>query len=416
MLKGRYHESSNESRSALTGRIAGFGVSHRDTLSSYYHLATIVRLEGRYDEALQYAQHAIHGREILLGADHPDTLRAKIVKARVMLATAITLKDLDEVETLLVDSSNRLSPTLSDTHPIIMSCRSYRALIMQRRGKYEAAEQMNSATLSSQQSGPWMDPATHPDTLTSKHQLAEIIWLKEGCKAADALSEEVYLARTDILTNGTLAGDDFHPDQLTSLQLRAIVLSGLGEHALALEKINLVLSARISLLGANHPKTYYTQTWKAEILRVQLPSEPAKRSHMLDEIDKMHRQAVDGLTAIFGSQHQYTLQCLTHLALAKAERGKEGWEESATIFGVVYRAYRHSVGELHPRTLKAKGRLADAVGRIGRREEGRDLWRSTVGGFSRVSGVESHLCIKACEGYEAFLAKYSVAGEEKREE
>lgn len=408
LLKGRYLDASTECRKSLAGRTSSFGISHIDTLSSFHHMSTILRMEGRYEEAVHYASEAIRGRENILGQDHPDTLQSKIVKALALLSTTVTLAEFDEVETLLVDSSNRLSTTLTEAHPIIIGCRSDRALIMLGRGKYDAAEQMNSVTLSVRQQGPWMEPTTHPDTLTSKHQLAEVLWLKEGCRAADSLSEEALVERTDILTHGTLTGDDFHPDQLSSLHLRAIILSGLGEHSQASQKIELALMGRIKLLGNNHPQVYESMTWKGEIMRWQLPTDPAKKSHCLDEIDALHRKALDGLTVIFGSQHQKTLQCMTNFALAKSERGAAGHSEAATIFHTVYRAYRHSVGELHPETLKAESRLAEAMGLVSPsyHHEAKMLWREACGGFSKAFGVDAYLTSAAYKGYEKFLRTF----------
>ncbi|EPE27045.1 P-loop containing nucleoside triphosphate hydrolase [Glarea lozoyensis ATCC 20868] len=405
MLKGCCQEASIKCRSALAGRTSSFGISHTDTLSSLRHLSCNLRLQGKYEEALQYAHQAIRGSEILLGTNHPTTLLAQITKCKILLATAVTTEDLDNLEALLVNSANHLTPIISDNHPVILTCRSDRALIKQRLGKYAAAEQMNRATLLSRESGPWEHSQRNPDTLTSKHQLTELLFLKEGAKAADLLSEEVCQLRTEVLTSGTLKEEDFHPDQLSSLHLRAMILSELGQHNEALEEISLVLEARLSLLGANHSDVYSTQTSKAEILRLQLPSETPKRTMMLNEIDSLNRTALDGLTQIFGSQHQSTLRALTHLALGRSERGKDGHEEAASLLGVAYIAYRNSVGDEHPETSWAKGRLADALGRVGKWDEGRRLWRECVGGWARAEGVGSYLYGRACGGLERFLAR-----------
>jgi hypothetical protein len=60
---------------------------------------------------------------------------------------------------------------------------------MLARVRYDAAQQITSAVLSARENRPWLEPATHPDTLTSKHILSEVLRLKEGCKAAEAMSE-----------------------------------------------------------------------------------------------------------------------------------------------------------------------------------------------------------------------------------
>ncbi|KAH8668133.1 hypothetical protein BGZ60DRAFT_44295 [Tricladium varicosporioides] len=409
MLKGRYQDAAISCRKALADRTTFLGSSHKDTLASFHHLATILRLEGKFDEALHYSQEAIRGRETILGPDHPDTLQSKLVKARILMSVATSLSNFDEAESLLVDSSNRLSAILTEAHPIVIACRSDRAAIMLARGKYEASEQMNRATLSAREHGPWTEPSTHPDTLTSKHQLAELLRYKEGCRAADALSEEALTERTEILTNGTLTGNDFHPDQLTSLHHRAIVLSGLGEHQAALQKIDFALTGRRTILGSTHPDVYMSMTWKGEIMRSQLPSDSSHRNQALDAIEELHRQALEGLTWIFGSEHQNTLQCVTNIALAKNERGPSGHAEAETLYRHVYRAYQRNLGDLHPETLKSKSRLAEAMRILSPvyHTEAKKMWREACAGFSKIFGADAYLTIAAYKGYEKFLKTYT---------
>jgi tetratricopeptide (TPR) repeat protein len=407
MLKGRYQEASIQCRSALAGRTTTLGISHPDTLSSLDHLAIILHLQGLYSEALQYSHQAIRTSELLLGLFHPSTLLFNLTKSEILLSAAVTTTEFDDIEALLVDSSNRLAAVLGENHPRIMTARCERALIMQKRGKYEAAEQMNRATLCSRSEGPWSNSERHSDTLTSKHQLAEIIYSREGAKSADALSEEVLLARTEVLTNETIEGDDFHPDQLRSLQLRAKILLDLGNHELALEKINLVLTARLIFLGAAHLDVYTAQSTKAEILRLNLPTDPGKKFQLLAEIELLHRHALQGLTQLFGSQHHATLTCLAYLALAKGET-REGAVEAAELLGIAYEGWKNAVGEFHPECLKVRGRLADANGRIGRWELGKEGWRGVVGGWAKTEGVGSWSYKEACRGYEDYLKRYEA--------
>ena len=130
MLKGRFYDAEVECRKALVGRTTELGSDHIDTLDSFHHLAEILRRAGKFEEAKQYIQEAIHGRETRLGFDHPDTVQSRAVKARILLARAISLADFDEAETLLVNAATKLSVALSDLHPVVMNCKSDRALIV----------------------------------------------------------------------------------------------------------------------------------------------------------------------------------------------------------------------------------------------------------------------------------------------
>lgn len=320
----------------------------------------------------------------------------------------MSINDYDEAETLLLGCTDRLGAILSNSHPLAISCRSELALIFLARGNYEIAEQMNESALIAREHGPWLEASTHPDTLISKHQLAEVVRLKEGCKAADILSERVFTDRTAILTSGTLTGHDFHPDQLTSLHHRAIVLSGLKQHLPALQKIDLALTARKSLLGDDHPDVYLSMTWKGEIMRAQLPRYQSERAQTLDTIESLHKHALEGLSWIFGPEHQSTLQCATNLALLKNERGGSSKSEAEDLYRQIYKSYQRTLGDLHPETLKSKGRYAEAMraSSVGNHSEAKKLWRESCAGFAKVYGPDAWLTVKAYKEYEKFLRTY----------
>jgi tetratricopeptide (TPR) repeat protein len=406
--KGRYNEAAIECRRALVERTTNLGVSSPDTFTSYHNLAEILRRDGRFEDAFRNIQEAIRGRESIFGPNSSLVHHSRLVKAEILIARAISLADLDEAETLLVNSMNRLSSTLSNTHPLVITCQSDRAQIMLARGKYDAAEQINTAVLSEREQGPWLESVTHPDTLQSKHQLAEVLRLKEGCRAADTLSDKCFVERTGVLTNGTFVGEDFHPDQLTSLHHRAIVLSGLGQHHVALQKIDIALMGRRAILGADHPDVFLSMTWKGEIMRSQLQRYQSERAQTLDTIENLHKHALEGLTFIFGPEHQNTLQCSTNLALVKQERGGSSRAEAEGLYKQIYNAYAKNLGDLHPETLKSKSRLAEAMRALNAscHQEAKKMWRESCAGFAKIYGVDAYVTVTAYKGYENFLKVY----------
>ncbi|KAH6724395.1 hypothetical protein BKA61DRAFT_465109 [Leptodontidium sp. MPI-SDFR-AT-0119] len=408
MYKGRFRDAASECRKALAERKTSLGSSYPDTLTSCHNLAEILKRDGQISEALRYIQGALVGRESILGVDHPETLHSRFVKASILRCKAVSTNDFDEAETLVLGCMDRLSSVLSSSHPLVISCRSELALIMFARGNYEMAEQMNQAALNAREQGPWLEASTHPDTLTSKHQLAEVFRLKEGCKSADVLSETVFTDRTAVLTNGTLAENDFHPDQLTSLHHRAIVLSGLKQHLPALQKIDLALTARKALLGDDHPDVYMSMTWKGEIMRAQLPRYQSERVQTLDTIESLHKQALEGLSWIFGPEHRSTLQCATNLALLKNERGGSSKAEAETMYRQIYKSYQRNLGDLHPETLKAKGRYAESIraSSVSNHSQAKKLWRESCAGFAKAYGPDAWVTVKAYKEYEKFLRTY----------
>ncbi|KAI6709067.1 hypothetical protein JHW43_008404 [Diplocarpon mali] len=408
MHKGRYREATAACLEALAERKSSLGSSYPDTLVSCHNLAEILKRKGQYSEALRYIQGALVGMESILGQDHPETVQSRAVKASILRCKAISLEDYDEAEKLLVGCIDRLDGVLSTSHPLVVAYRSELALIFLARGNYEIAEQINRSALSKREHGPWLDASTHPDTLTSKYQLVEVLRLKEGCKTVDVLSEQVLNDRTASLTSGTLAGDDFHPDQLASLHQRAIVLSGLQQHVPALQKIELALSARKSLLGDDHPDVFMSMTWKGEIMRAQLPRYQSERAQTLDTIESLHKEAHEGLSWVCGPDHQNTLQCATNLALLKNERGSSSRSEAEGLYRQIFKSYQRTLGDLHPETLKSRARYAEALraSSVGNHSQAKRLWRESCSGFAKVYGPDAYVTATAYKEYEKFLRTY----------
>ncbi|EDN91439.1 hypothetical protein SS1G_00842 [Sclerotinia sclerotiorum 1980 UF-70] len=327
------------------------------------------------------------------GDEHPQTQYIKSLKAKILLSKAVSYSDYIEVESILTNAADILTAQLSDSHPLVLTCRSNIALVMLAQGRYDEALTINRAVLTAREHGPWLD---------------QCLRLKEGCHAAQNLSSQVLVDRTQIYTDGTFEGDDFHPEQLTSLHLQALILAGLGQHSGALHKMDLVLIGRKRVLGESHPDYLNSLTCKGEILRGQLPLEDG-REEMLDTIDALHGRALEGLTRVFGSQHHWTLQCLSYMAAAKRERGDAlSYTEAAGLYRHISRAYEGNMGDLHPETVRAKAHLAEVMHLLGNRpEEAKKVFREACAGLAKVFGSDAHATITAYRGYEKFAKDLS---------
>ncbi|TGO47076.1 hypothetical protein BOTNAR_0546g00030 [Botryotinia narcissicola] len=408
MLIGNYQAAEIEFSTAFRKRATFLGTNHPDTLISCQHLANVLHKSGRFNDALRFVEGAIRGSQMSQGDEHPQTQYIKSLKARILLSKAVSSSDYNEVESLLTNAADVLTTHLSDSHPLVLTCRSNIALVMLAQGRYDEALTMNRAVLTAREHGPWLDRERHPDILTSRHQIAECLRLKEGCHAAQSLSSQVLVDRTQIYTEGTFESDDFHPEQLTSLHLQALILAGLGQHSGALHKMDLVLFGRKRVLGESHPDYLNSLTCRGEIIRGQLPLEEG-REEMLDTIVALHGKALEGLTRVFGSQHHWTLQCLSYMAAAKRERGDAlSYTEAAGLYRHISRAYEGNMGDLHPETVRAKAHLAEVMHLLGNRpEEAKKVFREACAGLAKVFGSDAHATITAYRGYEKFAKDLS---------
>lgn len=168
------------------------------------------------------------------------------------------------------------------------------------------------------------------------------------------------------------------------------------------------MTGRNAILGSDHPDTYLSLTWKGEIMRSQLPSYQSQRAQTLDAIDALHNAALEGLSYILGAEHQNTLQCITNMAFAKHERGTSCYGVAEALYRQAYRSYQRNLGDLHPKTLKSKTRLAEAMRAVssGNQAEAKRMWREACAGFAKVFGVEAYVTVNAYKGYEKFLKNY----------
>jgi tetratricopeptide (TPR) repeat protein len=420
MLKGNFKEAEGQSRDALAMKTKHLGPDHRDTLTSAHVLAEVLMKAGKFDEGLHHIQHAFHGRGSVLGSQHPDTLHSKMICASLLFAKALTLGDYEEAEKMLLDCSSGLTKVLSDRHPLVLTSNSVLALVQFAQGKYNASEKLNGTVLAARQNGPWQESKSHPDSLTSMHQLMEVFRLGGRLSAADEMSKFILDERTRVLTKGSQTGNDFHPDQLSSFHHRAIVLSLRGSqatgseatnlHVEAVRMIDMALKGRAAILGPEHPDVFFSMTWRGEILRAEQRSQnlyPAERAAKLNAIDGLHSDALKSLTLIFGPEHRNTLQCKINLAAAKLERETLSHFETAyNLYNDVFSANCRNLGELHPETLKSKTSLARAMKLADpkKHDEAKRLWMEACGGFAKVFGLDGLGTVTAYREYEEFFA------------
>ena len=173
------------------------------------------------------------------------------------------------------------------------------------QGRYSLAEYAYRHAYRARGADPELS-AEHPDTLTSRSNLALVLWDLGRHEEAEAEHRAVLQARTRIL------GAE-HPDTLTSRSNLALVLWDLGRHEEAEAEHRAVLQARTRILGAEHPDTLTSRSNLAAILR-----------HLgrLEEAEAEHRAVLDTRTRTLGAQHPDTLTSRNNLALVLRDLGR----------------------------------------------------------------------------------------------
>ena len=236
-----------------------------------------------------------------------------------------------------------------------LACRAARVLAVQ--GSYVAARDLSARLV-----GSWTESlgATHPDTLTAAHHLANALgWLGDYVAARD-LDRETLAARRSIL------GWD-HPDTLWVAHSLAIELAGLGDYVAARELDEDTLARSRARLGERHPDTLRSANSLANDLAALGEYESAR---------DLHRETLHRRRATLGEDHPDTLWSAHSLANALNALGRH--EEARELYQGALKRRRTVLGQNHPDTLWSAHSLANALNALGRHEEALELHEETL--------------------------------------
>ena len=218
---------------------------------------------------------------------------------------------------------------LGPDHPDTLTTRHQIALEIAARGDHAAAEaeyrDVLTATL--RVLGP-----DHPDTLTTRHNIAREIAARGDHTAAEAEYRDVLTANLRVL------GPD-HPHTLTTRHQIALEIAERGDHTAAEAEYRDVLTAELRVLGPDHPSTLTT--------RHQIAREIAARGdHTAAEAE--YRDVLTAELRVLGPDHPSTLTTRHNIALEMAERGDHAAAEAE--YRDVLTAKLRVLGPDHPDT------------------------------------------------------------------
>ncbi|ETS73709.1 hypothetical protein PFICI_14655 [Pestalotiopsis fici W106-1] len=278
---------------------------------------------GRYGAAEAMLRKAVEIREKILGGDRSDALEAPSKHHLDMLISvdllAIVLEKqgkYEEAEQLHQQALNGREKALGKDHPDTLRSASNLALVFEEQGKHEEAEQMNRAVLDSREKAIGKE---HPDTLISASNLAWVLIDQGKHEEADQLHRRVFDSREKVLGR-------HHPDTLDSVQSIAWMLGDQGKHEEAEQLNRRTVDSREKLLGKDHPDTLSSVQELAWVL---------KKQGKYEEAEQVGRRALDGREKVLGKDHPDTLSSVKELSWVLRKQGKYEEAEQMDLWPLI---------------------------------------------------------------------------------
>jgi len=212
--------------------------------------------------------------------------------------------------------------------------------------------------------------ADHPDTLTTRNNLASAYDSAGRFGEAIELYEQVLADRVRVLGND-------HPDTLNTRSNLALAYYYVGRFGEAIELFEQVLAERERVLGADHPDTLTTRS------NLALAYESVGR---FGEAIELFEQVLDECKRLLGADHPVTLTVRNNLAGAYKSAGRFG--EAIELFEQVLADRVRVLGADHPDTLTTRSNLALAYYSVGRFGEAIELFEQVLDECKRLLGAD----------------------------
>ncbi|MGE3357398.1 MAG: FxSxx-COOH system tetratricopeptide repeat protein, partial [Acidimicrobiia bacterium] len=191
----------------------------------------------------------------------------------------------------------------------------------------------------------------HPDTLTSRNNLAESYWSVGRYHDAIPLLERTLSEREGLL------GVD-HPDTLTSRHNLAVSYGSVGRYHDAIPLDERTLADYERVLGVDHPDTLTSRNNLAH-------SYWAVGRHQ-DAIP-LHERTLADRERVLGVDHPDTLHSRNNLALSYWSAGRV--DEAISLLERTLADRERVLGVDHPNTLTSRNNLAHSYGTVGRHHD-----------------------------------------------
>ncbi|MFS8202632.1 tetratricopeptide repeat protein [Streptomyces sp. CWNU-52B] len=267
----------------------------------------------------------------------------------------------------LAKAGERHTQRLDQDHIAAIDLRYWQAAAHRFLGDVAEAEPLFREVLQVQERVRGSD---HPDTLTTRHDIARVVAERGDTAEAERLFREVLQVRERVL------GSD-HPNTLSTRHEIARMVARRGDTAESERLHRGVLQVRERVLGSDHPDTLTT---RYDIARVV-----AERGDTA-EAERLFREVLQARERVLGSDHPNTLNTRHDIAWVVARRGDTA--EAERLYREVLQARERVLGSDHPNTLNTRHDIAWVVAERGDTAEAERLFREVLQARERVLGSD----------------------------
>ncbi|MEU5250816.1 FxSxx-COOH system tetratricopeptide repeat protein [Streptomyces longwoodensis] len=254
---------------------------------------------------------------------------------------------------------------LGDTHPNTLSSRHNLALAYESAGDLARAIPLLEATLAQSEQ---VLGYTHPNTLSSRNNLAA------ATQSAGDLARAIPLLEATLAQREQVLGAT-HPDTLTSRNNLARAYESAGDLARAIPLLEATLAQREQVLGNTHPDTLNSRNNLARAY--ESAGDLARAIPLLEATLAQYEQ-------VLGATHPDTLSSRNNLAGAYESAGDLA--RAIPLYEATLAQSEQVLGNTHPDTLTSRNNLAYAYQSAGDLARAIPLYEATLAQCEQVLG------------------------------
>ena len=241
---------------------------------------------------------------------------------------------------------------LGETHPDTLTSRSNLAAAYRAAGRLDESIPLYERTLADREQ---VLGETHPDTLASRNNLAA------AYRAAGRLDESIPLYERTLADREQVLGET-HPSTLASRNNLALAYRAAGRLDESIPLFERTLADSERVLGETHPDTLGYRSNLAYVYQAAL---------RLHEAIPLHERTLADRERVLGETHPRTLASRNNLAAIYQAAGR--LDESIPLFERTLADFEQVLGETHPNTLTSRSNLAYVYQATGRLDEAEGL-------------------------------------------